>query len=234
MSAVNSILGVFFLICIIVGWHQGLFRVIVSTAALVASLVVAIYVAPHVSGFLQEKTQIDDDIANHISKELRYSDAGEELTRGMQVAVINDLPVPESIKKNILNNNNDEMYDMLEATGVHEYISKSVAVVILNTAVFLILMVMSRIFFFCFSGIVKGLTKLPIVKSIDKLGGGVLGAIKGVIYLWLFFTLLSIMSTFEICQQLIEQIQNNLLLNLLYQHNLLLDIVGDLTRVLFH
>ena len=69
-------------------------------------------------------------------------------------------------KSNILDNNNSEMYHLLEAGGVYEYIAKSLAVVILNGIVFLGLTLLCRLIFFVLAQTVKDLTKLPIVRWI--------------------------------------------------------------------
>ena len=233
MDTVCILIGILFFICVLIGWAQGLFRVIVSVAGLVASLMIAAYVAPHVSGYLEEKTQIDERLAEHIVQELQFSELGQEATRGIQVAVIQELPLPETLKNNILDNNNSEMYQALEVSGVYEYISKSIAVVILNAAVFLLFTFMCRVFFFFLGKAVGELAKVPIVRSIDKVGGGFLGAMRGLILIWIFFLILSITSTFSWSQEMIQQIQQFSPLKLLYDNNVLLDIVGDLTKVLF-
>ncbi|MDE5863333.1 MAG: CvpA family protein [Lachnospiraceae bacterium] len=233
MSLVCIVIGIVFFICVLTGWAQGLFKVIISVAGLVISIIVANYVSPYVSGFLEEHTQIDDKIAVYISEELQFSELGEEATRGIQVAVINELPLPETLKSNILDNNNSDMYQALKVTGVYEYIAKSVAVVILNAAVFLFLVLFCRLFFYFLGKSVGSLTKLPIVRSIDKVGGGMLGAMKGLMLIWIFFLLLSITSPFAWSREVITQISQSPILKLLYDNNVLLDIVGDLTRVLF-
>lgn len=233
MNEVTIIITVFFAICVLVGWAQGLFRVILSVAGLVASLLVATYVSPRVSGYLEEHTKIDEQIANYVLQELEFTDREQETTKGVQVEVINALALPELLKSNILDNNNSEMYEALKVTGVYDYIAKTIAVVILNATVFLVLVLFCRLFFFFLSKSVGEFTKLPIVRSIDKVGGGFLGCIKGLVYIWIFFLLLSITSTFEWSSFLIEQINQSTVLKLLYDNNVLLDIVGDLTKVLF-
>ncbi len=228
-----TIIGIGFVIYVLVGWVRGLFKVMISVAGLIASIVIAAYVAPHLSGFLQENTQIDDNIASYIAEELQFSDLGEETSKGIQVALINELPLPESMKESILNNNNSDMYKVLEVSGIYDYIAKSVAVVILNALVFLILVFFCKLLFFFLGKAVKEFTSLPIIKGIDKLGGGLLGAIQGVIVIWIFFLILSVFSASEWAKECILQINQNLPLKLLYENNILLDIVGDLTKVLF-
>lgn len=233
MNTISIIIGIVFLICVLSGLWQGLFRVLISVAGLIVSIVIAVYVAPYISSSLQKNTQVDERLAQYITEKLQFSEAGEETSKGIQVAIIQELPLPETMKDNILNNNNAEMYDVLNATGVYDYIAKSIAMVILNAIVFLVLVLFCRIFFFFLGGAAKGLSKLPILRSIDKIGGAALGAMKGLILIWIFFLILSVTSTMEWSQTLIKDIGETSVLKMLYDNNALVDIVGDLTKVLF-
>ena len=233
MNEVCIFISIFFLICILIGWGQGLFRVMISAAGLVASIIVATYVAPGISGYLEEHTQIDDDIAAYIIEELQFEDKQEELTKGLQIEVIKALPLPEGIKSDMLDNNYSEMYQALDVSSVYEYIAKSIALMIMNASVFMVLILICRIIFFLLGRTLAGLAKLPILKSIDKIGGGILGGMKGIIMIWIFFLFLSITSTTEWSQGMITAVTDNPIYNLLYNNNILLDIVSDLTKVLF-
>lgn len=146
MNAVCIIIGILFLICVLVGWGQGLFKVVVSVAGLVASIIIAVYVAPHLSGYLEKNTKVDDNIAGYITKELQFPNSDKKESKGTQIEVISKLPLPEGMKDNLLNNNNSEMYKALDVSGVYDYIAKSIAVVILNAGVFLFLILACRLF----------------------------------------------------------------------------------------
>lgn len=233
MNTVCIVIGVIFLIFVIVGWIRGFFKVLISVAGLIVSIIVGLYAAPHISGYLQENTDIDDKLAVYIAEKLEFSEMGEETSKGIQVALIDNLPLPDVMKDNIRNNNNLETYDVLKVTGVYDYIAKSVSVVIINGAVFLVLTLICRIVFFFVGIMAKGLLDIPILKSFDKIGGGLLGVVKGLIFIWIFFLILSITSTMSWSQNLIAEISQSAVLKLLYDNNILLDIVGDLTKVLF-
>ena len=60
-----------------------------------------------------------------------------------------------------------------------------------------------------------------------------LGAIKGLILIWIFFLVLSVTSAMDWSQILIGQINQSAILKMLYDNNVLVGIVGDLTKVLF-
>ncbi len=233
MDWICIVIGIAFLICIVIGWARGFFKVLLSVAGLIVSIMLALYVAPRVSGYVQEHTNLDETIASYISQEMGFAAEMEETTKAQEIEVIRDLAIPETLKSNILDNNNSEMYSALQATGVYEYITKSIAVVIINAVVFLSLLVIARVFFATLGKVADGLTKLPIVRSLDKVGGGVLGMIQGLILIWILFLLLSVTSASSISYEMIASIRQIPLLKLLYDNNLILDIVGDLTRVLF-
>lgn len=233
MNVCSVVLGIIFLVFVLTGWCQGMFRVIVSAAGLIASIFVAVYLSPHVSGYLQKNTEMDEYIAGYIAEELKYSDGGKELTKGMQVAAINSLPLPETLKTTILDNNNSEVYDALAVSGVYDYIAKSIAVVIMNATVFLALVFICRILFWILGHGLRELRKLPILHSIDKVGGGLLGGLKGIIWIWIFFLFLSITSSMDWSRHLIEQILVNPVWKWFYDNNFLVEVIGDITKILF-
>lgn len=234
MNTVCIVIWLVLVIYIIIGWARGFFRVLISVIGAVAGVVIAVFAAPYVSGYLQENTDTDEKLATYIAEELEFSDMGEEVSKGIQVSVIESLPLPDTMKEKLNNNNNHESYDILEATGIYDYISKSVAAVMLNAFVFLALLLVCWIIFKFLGLLAKGVKSIPIIKSIDRFGGAILGAIQGVITVWIFFLILSISSTMPWSQNLIGQINDSWGLKLLYDNNILLDVVGDLTKVLFH
>ncbi|MBE5923897.1 MAG: CvpA family protein [Lachnospiraceae bacterium] len=233
MNVVAIVIGIVFLICVISGWARGLFRVLISVAGLVVGLIVAFYVAPHVSSNLIEHSDTDEKLAMYIAEKLEFSDTGKEVSKGVQVSLIESLPLPGIMKKNMLDNNNKETYDLLGAVGVYDYISKSLAVLIINGFVYVFLVLVCRVAFFFLQVFAKGVQSIPIVGSVDKLGGAGLGCIKGLLLIWLFFFVLSLTSTMGWSKELIEQISDVWVLKLLYDNNLILDIVGDFTKILF-
>ena len=139
MNEVCLIIGIVFLVNVIIGWAHGLFRVLISVAGVIAGILIGLYFAPTVSGYLKENTDTDEKLAVYIAHELDFSKDSDNESKGVQVEIIEGLPLPNVMKNNILNNNNVETYDVLEAIGVYDYISKSIAVVILNGGVFLVL-----------------------------------------------------------------------------------------------
>lgn len=67
----------------------------------------------------------------------------------------------------------------------------------------------------------KLIVKLPIVKSLDKVLGIVVGILETVLILWTIYTFIMILDMGMIGQQLLEYTQNNPILLWFYQNNYL-------------
>lgn len=237
MNVIGIVIGILFLICVLVGWMQGLFKVAISVLGLVVSIILSTYVSPHVSGWIEDYTQIDEKIAEYMETELGFKETEKKVSKGKQVKIIHELPLPNSIKTNLLDHNNSEMYEALNVENIFGYITKTIAMVIINATVFLILTLAARIVFCFVSTGIKGLTKLPILRWMDKIGGGCLGLVKALVFTWIFFLFLSVTSMFSgegsWSNEAITEINYSIPLKFLYEHNMLLEVVEDLTKVLF-
>lgn len=233
MNAVCIIIGIIFLIFVLVGWIQGFFRVAISLLGLIASILIAVYFAPQLSNYVQENTLMDEKISLYILEKMEFANGNQEESKGIQVSLIQGLPLPDEIKENMLNNNNSEMYEALHVKNVYDYIAKSVAMIILNVIVFLSLLLVARVIFYSLIKAAGFIVELPILRWMDKIGGGCIGAVMAVIYIWIFFLILSITSASAWSCEMIQEICQFEPLKLLYENNILLDIVGDLTKVLF-
>lgn len=233
MSTVEIIIGIVLLVFIIVGWIQGFFKVALSMVAVIAGLIMSFYFTPQISSYLTKNTSLDESMTKGIFQYLNFSEENEQESRSNQITIIKELPFPKEIKKNILTNNNSEMYGAMNVNSIYEYIAKSLALIIINTFVFLSLLLISKIFFSTLGKSFEKMVELPVVRWVDKLGGTLVGAMKGMISIWIFFLIISITSATKWSAYMIEEISESIPLKLLYDHNVLLDIVANLTRVLF-
>ena len=68
---------------------------------------------------------------------------------------------------------------------------------------------------------------IPLIGGVNRFLGFFAGGFQGVILVWLLFALLSIMSVTSTGGVLTDSIEKNTFLSLLYQHNLVLSILGQ-------
>lgn len=82
----------------------------------------------------------------------------------------------------------------------------------------LILMIIEKIF--CL------VAKLPVLNSLNRLGGAGVGAAKGLIIVWLFFMVLTIFMDKELPGKALRQIGESAILRELYDNNLIVKLIS--------
>ena len=191
--------GVYLAGMILYGHYKGFIKLSVSAAALIATLLIARGVTPRAADFIKTNTGI--------------CAAFEES--------IETLELPKQLKDALLENNNNEVYRVLGVEAFSGYIAKYLANSILNMILFLILFVI------VFTGIkivtvwLDLVARLPVLSGINKIAGGILGGVEGVLYLWVAFLFITAFSATSIGRLLIRQIESSAWLSFLYERNLL-------------
>ena len=155
------------------------------------------------------------------------SNALDSLTKIEQTKLIRDLPVPGFLQKMMVNYNNSEGYKRLGVKDFAGYLIHFIANILLNILSFIVTMLVTwavaRIILLSarlFSG-------LPLVHAADRVGGMLLGALKGIFVVWIFFLLLSILSGTQIGMKLLDMVYSSALLRPIYESNAFMRIVSN-------
>ena len=139
--------------------------------------------------------------------------------------MIENMKLPENIKEKLVENNNSEAYDLLEVAGFHDYVGAYLANLIINAMAYLISFVIVWTVLKAITVALDIVTKLPVLHGINKLAGGILGLIQGIVIVWVIFLLGAILSNGQMGQQFMKLIQENMFLSLLYYYNPIMRIV---------
>ncbi len=111
----------------------------------------------------------------------------EEISQ--QNELIGQLPLPESMKKVLVENNTQEMYHTLVADTFGEYLAKYLSELILNLLSFAIAFVLAVIILQIILKVVDFVMELPVLGFVNQLGGAAAGLIRAFLWLWVFFAL---------------------------------------------
>ena len=145
-----------------------------------------------------------------------------------QVLMIENMDLPENIKEMLLENNNSESYDVLAVSGFHDYIGAYLANMIINALAYLLsfLLVWTAIRAILLA--LDVVTKLPLLHGINRLAGGVLGLVYGIVLVWIAFLLVTILCNGDLGRQFFGLISENPFLLFLYNQNVIMKIVFGL------
>ena len=110
-------------------------------------------------------------------------------------------------------------------TAIVESTARSVAIMIINIAVAIGLFIVSRIILLFIKGLANLITKLPVIKQCDKLGGIVYGLLQSLVIIYIALAIISFISPMVSGTSFIIALQKSFIGSAMYNNNLLLKII---------
>lgn len=222
------------------GFRKGFIKKLAPILALVLSIVLVSLTLPVVTELLRDYTPVYTWIVSQCEKvmdekllqavdsegqEMEYTDVYENMGRLEQIELIENLPLPDILKDQLLDYNNAEGYKSLAVSSFRAYVSHSISNIILNAAAFLAAVLAVQLLLWAILTALKVMAGLPVIRVVDRLAGLALGLVQALLFVWMFFMILSLVSGTDIGMYLTSMIQNSACLSELYGANLLLQIV---------
>ena len=151
----------------------------------------------------------------------------------VQRSIIEEMELPEQLKDALLENNNSEVYEALGVSSFTHYVSRYLANSLINIISFFLL------FAAVFGGLrvlsvsLNVVSRLPIISGLNRLAGAVLGGAEGIFFVWIAALLITLFSATAIGELFLNQIESNIWLTWLYDHNMLGSILmGVVKRII--
>jgi len=238
MYTVWIIVAVLFLFGALNGLRKGLIKSVFSTFALIAALVLAAWGGPYVAKFLVTTpvyATMCDKVENAMSDQLGEVTGAQEEVSGQisgQINAINALPLPEELKKGLIENNNSQIYEMLGIDQFTQYIARYICILIMNVLAYIVVFLLAYIVLKIIGLLLDDIAQLPVLSTLNRLGGLILGMINGVLAVWVMFVVITLFCTTDWGQEAYRQINASPVLTLVYDHNLLLDIIKNIGNTL--
>lgn len=222
-------------LCVWRGFSRGMFRSVLVAGATILAIILSRYATPYVSDALQKYTKIDEKIEASVVETLRIEASDHELTKNEQMQWIEDLPIPEALKMAVINNNNSVTYEKMSISNFYEYVAHYLCCIVMNCLAFVsiqVILTVGLLLLVYLSNVLT--TEIPILYGMDKTGGVVLGLLQALAIIWSIFVFVSLIGNTSLGMMAYEQINRNWALSFIYEHNLLLDTVTNITYVLSH
>ena len=203
-------------ISIFLGYKKGLTKCIIKILSFVIALVVAAVLFKPVSNFIIEKTQIDDNIKQSIINLTK-----EDVEDDGKVKEDSNLPKPmvNYINETVENAVNEAKENVITVAA------EGIAITTINIVVAILLFIIVRIALMFVSALSTIITDLPIIKQVDKVGGILYGLIKALVIIFVIFALISLISPMIEQTGIIVVINKSFIGSILYNNNILLNIV---------
>ena len=159
--------------------------------------------------------------------------------------VIKNTPVYDSINQNIQSYvsehiatstenmtetgiNNQSSYDSLAVNTFKEYVVAYLTDVVLNAVVYILLFMVISILMKTLVEVLNIVTKLPVIHTFNMAGGALIGFAQAILIIWLLCMVVTIFSSTSWGQTVCKAIADNGVLSMIYDNNLIQNIVNSL------
>lgn len=203
------ILGIM-LLCIIVGYVRGLTGSLIKILSFVLSIIIAFILFVPISNLIIDKTQIDENLEQSIRDMIMQEEGTEEEN------------MPETIT-NYIGQKVEEASDSAKEAIV-DSTAREVALTIVKAGTWVGLFIVARILLIFLRFITALITKLPVIKQFDKLGGVIYGILEGAIIIYVVLATISFVAPMT-NGNLVASIDESIIGSMLYNNNLLLKII---------
>ena len=211
------ILGILVL-CIALGYRKGLTGSLLKIVSFVLALVIAFVLFKPVSSFIVDKTNWDENLEQGIRDTILSSDKQEEVVvqednQNMPAVML------DYINKTVENAGSEAKEAVVDATA------RQVAVMIINSGVWLALFLVARLILIFVKGLANIITSLPIIKQFDKLGGIIYGLVEAFVIIYALLAVLSFISPVVSGTGINDAVQKSFVGSAMYNNNLLLKLI---------
>ena len=224
-----AIIGVFAFI----GWRVGFVKSVFSLVSTIAVIIITILVSPIVTNMLKSNEKISGSIQNKLEQVIDLSGVAENLSPEEEkdpLAFIDGLQLPSSIKNTIKDSLTATMEEKKEAAAdfvgdklnsLEKYICELLTNIILNALGFFITFILAAVGVAVLCFVLDLLSKLPVLRQINTIAGVGVGALEGLIILWIVFIIITMLGSTGFGQSCLTLIGESKILSFLYDSNIL-------------
>lgn len=196
-------------------------------------MVIQSEVEKRVSENIQNTMQgMDANLMQQLTAQTMQTVMASEPDRNTQISIIQSSGLPSYIKDALVANNNDEVKSELGTYGFYDYMATYVSYMFVNAISFVVTLGVVRLLLGALSFCLSFVFELPIVGSINRLGGVLFGAAEGLLIVWLVLLIISLFEDSEMGRLLYEQIYSSRFLTLLYERNVFVMAIEELAAII--
>lgn len=223
MNGLEITVIIIFVLFAVAGYFTGFLRMIYSLAAWVVIFVFVTFVTPYVADFIEGNTNLKPMIKEKCSGYIAEmaKDQIEEEAESYEDSFF----LPENIIKEITGPAGESIGGILEGSGIYDEIAEQISHYIIKGIAFFITLTLAGIIVFWISHVLNLVSHISLVQGPNKILGAAVGALKGLVLVWLIFYIIELCGTSETGRQFLQNIDESFFLSFLYDHNILLQIL---------
>ena len=210
----------FLLIMFGIGYNTGLLKILVTLAATVAAIVLSLVLVSPVESFIK-KTPVYESVKKQMSGYVsKYIEEGVDASsEELQKDAIKELKLPSVIKDKLAKDYTADKRLKMGVTTVSDYVATSLTDILVRAVAIIIIYIIVHVAITVVMVALGIITRLPIIKGVNKWLGGVAGLAEAVVILWILCFVLTACGGTAAGGKILEAVSSNEILNFIYSNN---------------
>lgn len=225
------IIGIILGLSIVVGYKNGLVKITASLLTTVIIIILVSLLTPYVSQWIRKTTSLEKDMQEKVVSMLVPEEEAEldekieenQLSRNEQIAILEKAPLPQMFRQMLVENNNNEVYQLLGVQTFAEYVGSYLAKLVADIIAFLIVFVVVTVVVRIAMKMLGILNKLPVIGGVNRLAGALVGVGIGIVIVWILFIVVTLLYDTTFGKMCFETIESTPILRKLYDSNILMN-----------
>ena len=214
---------VIILIFTVIGLKNGFLYSVFRLFSYILSVIFAIKFYPVLSDMLQKTTfytSIKTAVINGILRQQEAGGAGANAATVQEStarSIVDGLKLPGFIKDSVIENVGKR--DIFGIQKILDAVGSEIATLVINILSVILIYIIIRFVLVFAKAIIKTISRLPVFKQLDRAGGLVLGAIEGILVVYILCAVLILFGAFPKFSSTIDDIENSRFAGYFYQNN---------------
>ena len=235
MNVLLVVIVAFFGINALAGMKRGLIKTVFSMFSVIVALLATAFLSPVLTQWLQGNENVMEYFVEKADAVLPFDEVESMLNiekkEAEQKRFLDSLPLPESIREQLAQNNSRDFYKTLGVDTFRAYLCNYIACMIISAlsfvATFAAMLILLKVL--CFS--LDLISKLPVLNQVDHLLGMAAGLAYALLLVWVGGVILTALGSTEAGSSLMKQVNDSAFLSFLYNNNPLMGKVADLDKL---
>lgn len=201
MNIVDIVILVLLGVSVIYGFFRGFLHTLLSVACCLLSVLIAMSFAPTVARALRGNQGVSTTLATYTDAVARVGDYDlastdvQSLTPDVVTRVLSSVELPKEISDILESNLINKSFLGSGLNTVNDYVSSTVVAVAIDAICYILVFAAAYLVLSLIVSLIQHVFRLPILKQLDWLAGGVFGLLRGGMVLYVAFLLLPIVRT---------------------------------------
>ena len=214
-------------VSVIMGMYRGFVSGVLNLISLLGALLIAHLTYPQLAEVLQGNESL-------IRTLMYYTDAGSRITdvelamtpvsnlsSDTLTSILQSANLPEVFQQFVRSNVSSQVFAGAGSSNISEYLNQTIIAVSLNIICFLLCFLLAYLVLTMLGNLICYVFRLPVLRHLDALMGGVFGGVRGVFLVFVIFALVPIILTVSPIEQVGDLIEQSKLAGYFYKTNLI-------------